>query len=145
MSAEECKVLARRFVEEVINGNNLAVVDELFAPDFQVRDAAFPVAPGSEGVKQVVVAMRAAFPDLQETIEDLLADGDRVMVRWSSRGTHQGPFAGIAPTGKPFVWRGVFVLRVADGRFVEMWQVHDSLGLLQQLGATITPPAAAGA
>ena len=144
MSAEEHKALARRFVAEVINGNDLAVVDELFAPDFQVRDSAFPVAPGPEGVKQVFVATRAAFPDLQETIEDLLAEEDRVMVRWSSRGTHQGPFAGIAPTGKAFVWRGVFILRVAGGRFTEMWQVHDSLGLLQQLGATITPPAAVG-
>jgi predicted ester cyclase len=87
MTAEENKALARRFVEEVINGNNLAVVDELFAPNFEVRDAVFPVPPGPDGVKQVFVAARAAFPDLHETIEDLLAEEDRVMVRWSSRGT----------------------------------------------------------
>jgi steroid delta-isomerase-like uncharacterized protein len=145
VSADENKFLARRFVEDVINGNNLAVVDELFAPGFEVRDAVFPVPPGPDGVKQVFVGARDAFPDLHETIEDLIAEDDRVMVRWSSRGTHQGPFAGIAPTGKPFVWRGVFILRVAGGKFVEMWQVHDQLGLLQQLGATIEPPASAPA
>lgn len=89
--------------------------------------------------------MRAAFPDFHETTEDVIAEGDRVMVRWSTRGTHQGAFAGIPPTGKTVTWRGVFILRVAEGRFVEMWQIHDQLGLLQQLGATVTLPAASPA
>ena len=87
-------------------------------------------------------AVLAAFPDFHETVEDVLADEHRVMVRWSTRGTHLGPFAGIMPTGKAVGWRGVFILRVKDGRFVKMWQVHDMLGLLRQLGATVVPPQA---
>ena len=141
MSTDDHKALARRFIEEVANRGNLAIADELFAPDFEVRDAVVPAAPGPAGVKQVFAAVRTAFPDFHETLEDVLADEDRVMVRWTARGTQQGPFAGIAPTGKAVLWRGVFILRVKDGRFVEMWQVHDTLGLLQQLGATITLPA----
>ena len=141
---EANKALARRFIEEVANRGNLAVADELFGPDFETRDAVVPTVPGPEGVKQVFRAARAAFPDFHETVEDVLADEDRVMVRWSTRGTHQGPFAGIAPTGKTVEWRGVFILRVKDGRFVEMWQVHDTLGLLRQLGATVVPPQATG-
>jgi steroid delta-isomerase-like uncharacterized protein len=142
MSTEDHKALARRFIEEVANQGNLAVADELFAADFEVRDAVVPTAPGPEGVKQVFKAVREAFPDFHETLEDVLADEDRVMVRWTVRGTHRGLFAGIAATGKAVLWRGVFILRVKDGRFVEMWQVHDTLGLMQQLGATVTPPAA---
>jgi steroid delta-isomerase-like uncharacterized protein len=141
MTTDGYKAMVRRFVEEVANRGNFAVIDELFAPDFEVRDAVIPVAPGPEGVKQVFGAVRDAFPDFHETIEDVLADEDRVMVRWSTRGTHQGTFAGIPPTGKEVTWRGIFILRVADGRFVEMWQLHDQLGLLQQLGVTVTLPA----
>jgi steroid delta-isomerase-like uncharacterized protein len=144
MLIEANKALARRFIEEIANRDNLAIADELFAPDFETRDAVVPTAPGPEGVKQVFRAVRAAFPDFHETVEDVLADEDRVMVRWSTRGTHLGPFAGIAPTGKTVGWRGVFILRVKDGRFVEMWQVHDTLGLLRQLGATVVPPQAPG-
>jgi steroid delta-isomerase-like uncharacterized protein len=142
MSIEANKALARRFIDEIANRGNLAIADELFAPDFETRDAVVPTAPGPEGVKQVFRAVLAAFPDFHETVEDVLADEDRVMVRWSTRGTHLGPFAGIAPTGKAVGWRGVFILRVKDGRFVEMWQVHDMLGLLRQLGATVVPPQA---
>lgn len=140
MTTEENKAMARRFIEEVANRGDFSVVDERIAPDFEVRDAVIPVAPGPEGVKQVFGAMRSAFPDLHETVEDVLADEDRVMVRWSARGTHQGAFAGIPPTGNEVTWRGIFILRVANGKFVEMWQLHDQLGLLQQLGATVTMP-----
>jgi steroid delta-isomerase-like uncharacterized protein len=145
MTTDENKAMARRFIEEVANRGNFAVIDELIAPDFEVRDAVIPVSTGPEGVKQVFGAVRDAFPDFHETIEDVLADEDRVMVRWSTRGTHRGEFAGIPATGKEVTWRGVFILRVAGGRFVEMWQLHDQLGLLQQLGATVTMPAASPA
>jgi len=143
MSVETNKALVRRFIEEVGNRGNSAVADELFARDFEVRDAVIPVPPGPEGVKQLFAAIHTAFPDLRETIEDLLAEDDRVMARWTVRGTHQGALLGVAPTGKTVTWRGFFVLRVAGGKFVELWQIHDQLGLLQQLGVTITPPSQA--
>lgn len=138
-TTEEHKALVRRFID-AINQNDLARFDEFFAPDFVPRDTVVPIPPGPEGIRQLFAAVRHAFPDLQETLDDILAEGDKVMARWTVRATHQGEFAGIAPTGKPVTWKGVFVLRVAGGQFVEVWQVHDQLGLLQQLGATVTPP-----
>ena len=90
MSIEANKALARRFIDEIANRGNLAIADELFAPDFETRDAVVPTAPGSGGVKQVFRAVLAAFPDFHETVEDVLADEDRVMVRWSTRGTPPG-------------------------------------------------------
>ncbi len=139
MSAEENKALVRRFIDAA-NQNNLAVFDALFAPDFVSRDTVVLVPPGPEGVRQLFTAVRAAFPDFHETIEDLVAEDDKVVARWTTRGTHQGEFAGIPPTRKPVTWKGMFIVRVVDGKFVEVWQAHDQLGLLQQLGATITPP-----
>jgi predicted SnoaL-like aldol condensation-catalyzing enzyme len=92
MSIEANKALARRFVDEIANRGNLAIADELFAPDFETRDAVVPTAPGPEGVKQVFRAVLAAFPDFHETVEDVLADEDRVMVRllsaWTDAGCH---------------------------------------------------------
>jgi steroid delta-isomerase-like uncharacterized protein len=139
MSVEENKALVRRFIDAV-NHDNLAVFDELFAPDFVPRDTVVPIPPGPAGIRQLFAAVRRAFPDLHETLDDVLAEGDKVMARWTVRATHRGAFAGIPPTGKPVVWRGMFVLRVVDGTFREVWQVHDQLGLLQQLGATVMPP-----
>ncbi len=139
MSAEENKALVRRFIDAA-NQNDLAVFDQLFAPDFVPRDTVMPIPPGPDGVRQLFAAVRAAFPDFQETLDDLVAEGDKVVGRWTVRATHQGEFAGIGPTGKSVTWKGMFILRVVDGQFVEVWQVHDQLGLLQQLGVRITPP-----
>jgi predicted ester cyclase len=91
-------------------------------------------------MQQLAGVVRSAFPDAQETIEDLIAEGDKVMLYATLRGTHRGAFLGIAPTGRAVAWKVVVIGRVADGKFAEIWQVHDQLGLLQQLGATITLP-----
>ncbi len=126
MSAEENKVLVRRFIDAA-NQNNLAVFDVHFAPDFVSRDTVVPVPPGPEGVRQLFAAVRSAFPDFHETIEDLVAEDDKVVARWTTRGTHQGEFAGIPPTGKSVTWKGMFIVRVADGKIVEVWQAHGQL------------------
>ena len=134
MSAENEAVVRRAF-EEVAMGD-MATVDEIIAPEFVRHDlAGGPDTAGPEGVKRLIAGLRAAFPDLQTTIEDIFADGEKVVVRFSVRGTHSGPFMGIAPTGREATWRGVNIYRVSGGRIRETWQLADGLGLLRQLGA----------
>ena len=136
MSTEEHKAIARRFVEEVINRQNVAVIDEIIAPDFIEHDELPPgTLPGPEGQKQYIGMFLAAFPDLHVTIEDLVAEGDKVVLYQTFRGTHRGEFMGTAPTGIQVTFPGVDIVRLAGSRFVEHWSVIDALGLLQQLGA----------
>jgi predicted ester cyclase len=139
MSTEENKVLALRLVEEVINQGRMTTIDELIAADAVDHSLPPGLPPGREGVKLFLGMIRAAFPDIHETIEDTLAEGDRVVTRSTWRGTHQGAFLGIAPTGKQVSVTGIDISRVASGKFVEHWQAADNLGLLQQLGV-IPPP-----
>jgi steroid delta-isomerase-like uncharacterized protein len=136
MSIEENKAIARRFFEEVWNNGNLAVADELLAPNiiFHLPGEPEEVIGDRESYKQVVRRNRTAFPDLQEEIEDMIAEGDRVVTRWLWRGTHQGEWHGHAPTGKTFTYGGITILRIADGKIVEDWFYSDLLGLQQQLG-----------
>ncbi len=94
---------------------------------------------GREGIEQFYGALRAAFPDLRITIEDQVAEGDRVVTRWTARGTHTGAFQGIPPTGKQGRMTGIDIDRIADGKVVECWVNSDDLGLLQQLGVIPTP------
>jgi steroid delta-isomerase-like uncharacterized protein len=135
MSTEENKTLVRRNIEEVFNQGNLAVVDETIASTYTHHDPANPwVPPGPEGQKELARTYRTAFPDLHFTIEDQIAAGDRVVTRWTGRGTHRGALLGIAPTGKQFTVLGITITRMAAGKIVEAWVNYDSLGLLQQLG-----------
>jgi steroid delta-isomerase-like uncharacterized protein len=136
--SERNKMLARRTVEEVYNQGNLAVVDELAASDLVIHSPSGDIH-GPAGAKQYVAALRAAFPDLHITIEDQIAEEDRVVTRWSARGTHTGEFQGIPPTGKPGRVTGIDIDRIADGKVVECWTNMDDLGLLQQLGVVPTP------
>src|ERR1700736_143286 len=133
MSTEQNKAVVRRFVEEVINKHNLARIDELFTPDYVNHAPGLP--PGREAEKQLNSASFAAFPDARVTIEDLVAEGDKVVARVSYRGTHTGDFMGIPPTGKQFIVTGAGVFRVADGKIAEQWSNLDMLSLMQQLGA----------
>jgi predicted ester cyclase len=134
MSVEENKATLRRFAEEVFTHGNLATIDEFIAPD--VIDHAAPPGfpPGAEGVKQLVAMYRAAFPDLQMTIETQVGEGDLVSDRFTLRGTHQGPLFGVAPTGKKIAFSGIDHVRFAGDRMVEHWAELDLVGLLQQLG-----------
>ena len=134
----DTKVLVRRLFEEVWNQGNLAAIDELFAPSYIRYDPAAPEAKGLAGFKQLVVLLRTAFPDLHFTLEEIIAEGDKVMSRALLRGTHRGEYLGIAPTGKPVAVMGMVVLRIAQGKFQEGWLMMDNLGLLQQLG--VVPP-----
>ena len=125
MSREANKALARRIVEEMWNTQNLKVVDEVYSPEF---------GGGHEATKQFVSANLAAFPDLHITIQDQIAENDLVATRYMMRGTHQAEFADIPPTGKQFTVTGIEMHRFADGKLVELWNVVDLLGMLQQLG-----------
>ena len=125
MSQEANKVLARRIIEEMWNTRNLKVVDDVYAAEF---------GGGHEATKQFVSANLAAFPDLQITIQDQIAENDLVATRYVMRGTHQGEFANIPPTGKSMTITGIEIHRFTDGKLVELWNIPDMMGALQQLG-----------
>jgi steroid delta-isomerase-like uncharacterized protein len=139
MSADQDKALARRFVAEVMNTGNLAAADEFIAPNLVVHNPVPGQTPGREGFKQTFATLRNAFPDLHFTIEDLLADGDKVMIRSTYQGTHQGELLGFPPTGKPVAVMGIDLLRVADGKIVEHWGTYDQMEMLHQLGVLPSP------
>lgn len=133
MSTEKNKALVRRFEAEVWNGRNPSLVDEFFAPNHVFRAAGSPPLD-REGHRQMIAHFQNAFPDGQDTTDDLIADGDKVAHRWTYRGTHQGTFQGIPPTGKQITLTGISIWRFEDGKIVESWHELDTLGLMQQLG-----------
>lgn len=134
------KALARRLLEEAFNAGRLDVTDEIVATDFVGHDPSLPEeVRGPSGVKELIAGYRAAFPDIHMTIEDQIADGDRVVSRWRATGTHQGELMGIPGTGKQATVTGVTIDRIEDGRIAENWNYWDTLGLLQQLGAIPAP------
>ncbi len=119
----------------VIRQGNLSLADELLTPNYEHHDASSPdFGRGPESEKKRAALYRTAFPDLQLTIEDIIAEGQTVMARWSCRGTHKGDLSGIAPTGKQVTISGVTVARFTNGKMVEGWVNWDALGLMQQLG-----------
>jgi len=133
--AEENKKLVRRIFEEVFNKGNLDVLPELVAQDYVGHDPALNQdMRGPDGFAQFVRMYRNAFPDLQLTIEDQLAEGDRVCTRFSARGTHRGDLMGIRPTGNKIVISGLSIDRHAGGKTDESWTEYDLFGMLQQLG-----------
>jgi steroid delta-isomerase-like uncharacterized protein len=130
------KDVARRVIEEVYNEGRLTAADELVTADYILRDPASPEPlMGPEGLKRQAEGYRTAFPDMRLTIDDAIAEGDRVVNRWSARGTHQGELFGIPATGKQATVTGITISRVVDGRLAESWISWDTLGLMQQLGA----------
>jgi steroid delta-isomerase-like uncharacterized protein len=132
----------RRYFEEAWNQGNLAVLDELVAPDYVNHDPFVPgLPPGPEGLKPIFAGLRAAFADLHYTIDDQLADGDKVATRWTMRGTHTGELMGIPATGKAVTVSGIQIERIVDGKIVEHWRKSDDLGLMQQLGVIPAPAA----
>ena len=135
MSAEVNKALVGRYLDEVWQKRNPAAVDEFLAPNYKryLSPTASPLT--LDGQRQRLAGFRAAFPDIQLTIEDMFAEGDRVAFRSTIRGTHQGVFQGIAPTGKHVMVALIDVVRVENGKVVEHWGGPDLWDLLQQLGA----------
>ena len=137
MTAEENKALDRRYVEKVLNNGNIDAIDEIMAPEYVGHVAGSPPS-NREGDKQFIGKLHAAFPDIHFTLEDQIAEGDTVVHRLTARGTHQGEFNGIPPTGKQATVTAININRFAGGKVVEAWGVIDLLGLMQQLG--VVPP-----
>ena len=133
MSAET-KAIFCRYAEEIWNKRNVDSIDELIASNFIGRIAGAPDIVGNEGFKQFFAGVFAAFPDGQSTVEQMIAEGDQLAVRWTFRGTHKGQYLGIAPTGKYVTSTTTAIYRIANGKIVEICGETDALGLLQQLG-----------
>jgi steroid delta-isomerase-like uncharacterized protein len=138
MSTEDNNAKVRRIIEEVWNRGKLAVVDELVAPNCVFHDP-HTTFRGPEGIKRYVMMYRMAFPDVHFTIDDLIAEGERVVIRWTVTGTHTGELQGIAPTGKSVTVTGMVISRFARGKVEEDWINFDALGLMQQLGVVPAP------
>jgi steroid delta-isomerase-like uncharacterized protein len=138
MTIEQNKALVKRAWDEVFNQKKLTVVDELFTSDYIYHGPQGQEFRGTESLKQLLSHYLEAFPDLHIDIEDLIAEGDKVVSRVISRGTHKGELQGIAPTGKKVSLRTIMISRIAGGKFAEDWESRDDLGMLQQLG--IIPP-----
>ncbi len=133
--SEQNKAIVRRLFAELWNNGNMSVADEIFTPNYAHYDPATPdFGRGPDSEKRRAALYRGAFPDLHLTIEDVIAEGETVMTRWSCRGTHKGDLNGIAPTGKHVTISGVTVARVSNGKMVEGYINWDALGLMQQLG-----------
>ena len=139
MSTDQNKAIARRLLEEVWNKGNLKALDEYVAPGAPNHDANNQIAPGPEGLKQVVSLYRSAFPDLRFTLELEIADGDFVAHRITATGTQRGDLPGIPATGKYSKVTGMTIVRFKDGKVAEGWSVFDQLGMLQQLGVVPAP------
>jgi steroid delta-isomerase-like uncharacterized protein len=136
MAAEDNKVLVRRFYEDAWNKHNPAVVDEIYAADFVDRSPDIPGIPHTrEGLKQFMGVYLRAFPDATITVEDQLVEGDRVVTRWTGRGTQTGEFMEMSPSGKKVAVQGVQIDRFSGSKIVESWTLFDQLTMLQQLGA----------
>lgn len=134
--SESNKQLYRRMIEEGFNKGNLDVVDELVSPDHVNHS---DNVKGLEGYKGFISMYRSAFPDLKMTIEEQVAEGDKVVNRWIATGTHQGELMGIPPTGKAISTTGIYIARLKDGKIIEEWGNFDALGMMQQLGIIPTP------
>lgn len=129
------KALMRRFYEELWSKGNMEAIPELVAEDFVDHQAPAGQPSGREELAELVVMWRTGFPDMQETVEDLVSEGDKVVGRFLMRGTHRGEFMGVAPTGRSVTMGGIDVVRVAGGKISEFWYAEQMLELMQQLGA----------
>lgn len=136
MPVEENKAAFRRYVEEVWIEENQDIVDEIFAPKYLSHQADGSVLErGPEDVKKFVGEYRSAFSDIEDVIEDMIGEGDRVVTRWRLEATHTGEFRGIPATGRRIRVTGIGIFRFEDGKVVESWDSMDQLGMMQQLGA----------
>ena len=138
MSAEENKAIVRRY-QEAHNKNDLAALNEIVAADLISHNKIPGTPAGLEGGKAVHQILAAAFPDLHTDTEDLVAEGDKVTMRFKVSGTDKGGFMGETPTGKSYKVAGISIFRIANNKIVEHWGVFDQLGVLQQLGKIPMP------
>jgi len=140
MSIEENKAIAHCLYEEVYNKGKLASLDDLMSTSYVDHNPLVPgQAPDREGAKQGLSTLRIALPDLYITVEDMVAEEDKVVCRLTLRGTHAGEFLGVAATGEQITASLISIIRIADRKIVECWSISDQLGLMQQL-AVVPPP-----
>jgi steroid delta-isomerase-like uncharacterized protein len=138
--SEENKAVVQRFIDEVWNNRNYDLIESIFAEDHVNHDPADPnPAGGPQGARDFVETLHAAFPDARIEIDDMIAEGDRVVIRWHSSGTHQGELMGIPASGRSATTTGIGIDRLVDGVIVESWTNWDTLGLLAQIGALPSP------
>lgn len=136
---EQNKAIFRAIPEKVVNTGNLDAADHYFAQDFVDHMTPAGLPNGLAGFKAYVTRLRGAFPDLRFTVEDVVAEGETVVVRATARGTMTGDFLEMKATGKTATWTEIHIGRLADGKVVEHWATIDQLGMLQQLGLAATP------
>lgn len=140
MSTEENKAIVRRY-REIHNSNNLAALDEIVDANIISHNGLPGLPPGLEGGKMAHMVFVSAFPDSRVTTDDLVAEGDKVVERFTFRGTNNGSFMGAPPTGKQVTATGMSIFRIANGKIVEHWGENDALGTFQQLGLIPMPGA----
>ncbi len=143
MSTEQNKAISRRFYAETFESGNMAYVDEVMDPNFVDHDAFNPMG-NREGFKQAVIPFRAALPDIKVNVNDLIAEGDKVVIRVSIQGTHtgtliMGPDSSLPATGKSITVTGIDIMEFANGKIVEHWGEFDQMGMMQQLGLLPAP------
>lgn len=140
MQSDHNKEVVNRFIEEVINKGNLDAINEIMAPDMiEHEEMSSDMPQGREGTRQYMAMFREAFPDLHVTIEDEVAEGDRVFMRSTWHGTHQGRLMGVDATGRHVEFSSMDEIRIADGKLKEHWGVTDTASLMQQLGVAAIP------
>jgi len=138
MSVEESnKALVKRYIEETWNKGNTAIIDEVIAPDFIQHVPG--VLQGGAGIKGFFAMLHGAFSNISNTIEDVIAEGDKVVWRSTIRATHTGTFRGLPATGKTVTFSAMNLVRLQDGKIVENWGEQDNLSMLQQLGLIPRP------
>ena len=133
MSTEENKSIVRRFFEVGPSKGDLNEANELLAPNFTLHGP-LPCSPGVQGINEVIIACRTAFHDLNVTVEDMVAEGDKIAARFTAHGIHKGAFMGLPPTDKPISMTGIEIFRIEDGKISEIWGEANLFGLIQQLG-----------
>jgi predicted ester cyclase len=136
---EQNKRLIRRLYDELFSKWNFAVIDEVISPDFIGHEMPPGMPRGPECVRQFYTVTRGGLPDVQLTVEDMIAEDDKVVVRWRARATHGGVFRGISPTGTRVSFTGIAIYRLSKGKVVERWAEVDLLGLTEQLRAAAGP------
>jgi steroid delta-isomerase-like uncharacterized protein len=132
--SEANKAVVRRDIEEILNQGNLALIDELFSADSVFHGPNYPELRGREARRQFFASLREAFPDIHFTVDELIAEGDKVVLRWSVTGTHRGEFWGATPTGKKISFSGTTTFRIAGGMIADEFVQADFLGFMQQIG-----------
>lgn len=137
--SEKNKALSRRFYQEVWGKRNLDALDQLVAADVVDHDLPPGFPPGRKGTKAYLSVFLNAFPDSQMTIEDQVAEEDKVVTRWTITGTHTGELMGIPATGRQGTTTGIYVHRIASGQIVETWGEFDEMGMMRQIGVIPTP------